>query len=567
MSGSASPETPTSTIPWRHDLLWLAILFAVLFGFRLGSYPLGPGDEGRYAEVPREMLASGDWVIPRLNGVYYFEKPPLMYWLTAASESVFGLNAWAVRFVPAALALGGVLLTYSAARRLHGREAGFVSAIVLGTSLLYFAIGRLPLLDMGLTVLMSATLFCFLLGVREPPGARRRWLFHGLYASAALATLTKGLIGFLVAGAVMFLWLLVFNQWKRLRPLHLPTGILIFLAITLPWHLLAASRADTWAHRYLVVEHFERFFTPMAQRPGPWYYYIPVVLAGLIPWAPFLFQAMRDSVRGGWAARKANADAWFFVVWVGFIFLFFSKSQSKLIPYILPVFPALAVVIGAWLAGAIRSPDGAQRLRGGLRVLSFVCGLLALALCAVVLRPNLVRLDPAQAAALRLPAFLMAGALVAGGILAPALAQSRGVRAAVTTMAAMMAVFFGALLFAAPTINKPSTKALTEIVAARAKPADRVFHYHGFFHDFTFYAQRTVGLVDYKDELELEEDAAARASGRFINEAEFRRQWTLPTRFWVVAKKRDVKALFADAAFHYHLLGETENYYLFSNQP
>ena len=234
---------PPETSSWRRDLLWLVVAFALLYGFRLGSYPLGPGDEGRYAEVPREMLASGDWVIPRLNGVYYFEKPPLMYWLTAMSESVFGLNAWAVRFVPAMLALGGVLLTYAAARRLHGREAGVASAVVLGTSLLYFAIGRLPLLDMGLTVLMSATLFCFLLGVREPPGTRRRWLFYGLYASAALATLTKGLVGFLVAGAVMFLWLLIFNQWKRLRPLHLPTGILIFLVIALPWHLLAAARA------------------------------------------------------------------------------------------------------------------------------------------------------------------------------------------------------------------------------------------------------------------------------------------------------------------------------------
>ncbi len=558
---------PPETSSWRRDLLWLVVAFALLYGFRLGSYPLGPGDEGRYAEVPREMLASGDWVIPRLNDVYYFEKPPLMYWLTAMSESVFGLNAWAVRFVPAMLALGGVLLTYAAARRLHGRDAGVASAVVLGTSLLYFALGRLPLLDMGLTVLMSATLFCFLLGVREPPGARRRWLFYGLYASAALATLTKGLVGFLVAGAVMFLWLLIFNQWKRLRPLHLPTGILVFLAIALPWHLLAAARADTWAHRYLVVEHFERFFTPMAKRPGAWYYYIPVVLGGLIPWMPCLFPALRDRLRGGWAARDRNADAWFLVTWVGFVFLFFSKSQSKLVPYILPVFPALAVLIGAWLADAMRAPDGGQRLRNSLRVVTFLCGLLAFALVAAVLAPGLVKLDVAQAVVLRPLAFVMAGALVIGGVAAPLLARIRGAAAAVAALAVMMAVFFGTLLFAAPTLNKPSTQALAQIVVAQARPGDRVFHYHGFFHDFTFYAQRTVGLVDYKDELELEEDAAARTSGRFINEREFRQQWNQATRLWVVAKKRDVKALFADAAFRYHLLGETEDYYLFSNQP
>ena len=571
-----TPENPS----WRRDLLWLVAAFALLYGFRLGSYPLGPGDEGRYAEVPREMLASGDWVIPRLNEVYYFEKPPLMYWLTAMSESVFGLNAWAVRFVPAMLALGGVLLTYATARRLHGRDAGVASAVVLGTSLLYFAIGRLPLLDMGLTVLMSATLFCFLLAVREPPGTRRRWLFYGLYASAALATLTKGLIGFLVAGAVMFLWLLIFNQWKRLRPLHLPSGILIFLAIALPWHLLAAARAETWAHRYFVVEHFERFFTPVAKRPGAWYYYIPVLLGGLIPWMPCLFPALRDRLRGGpsdqlrgtspssvWAARDRNADAWFLVTWVAFIFLFFSKSQSKLVPYILPVFPALAVIIGAWLADAMRAPDGRQRLRNSLRVVTFLCGLLAFALVAAVLAPRLVKLDAAQAVVLRPLAYVMAAVLVVGGVMAPLLARTRGVAAAMGALAVMMTLFFGTLLFAAPTLNKPSTQPLAQIVTAQARPGDRVYHYHGFFHDFTFYAQRAVGLVDYKDELELEEDAAARASGRFINEAEFRRQWNQATRLWVVAKKRDVKVLFADATFRYHLLGETEDYYLFSNQP
>ncbi len=565
MSDPASPETAPA--PWRRDLLWLTVLFGLLFFFRLGSYPLGTGDEGRYAEIPREMIASGDWVVPRLNGVYYFEKPPLMYWLTALSESAFGQNAWAVRAVPAALALAGVLLTYAAARALRGREAGFLSALVLGTSLLYFAIGRIPLLDMGLAVLMSATLFCFLLAVREPPGRRRRLLFYGLYASAALATLTKGLIGFLVSGAVMFLWLLIFNQWKRLRPLHLPTGALLFLAIAAPWHVLAAMRADTWAHRYFVFEHFQRFFTPVAQRPGAWYYYIGVVLAGLIPWVGFLWPAVRDNLRGGWAARARNADAWFLVTWIGFIFLFFTKSQSKLIPYILPVFPALAVLIGLWLAAVLATPEAARRLKGGLRVFAFACGLLAVALCVAVARPALVRLEPAKALALQGPAYVMAAALVTGGILAPWLARVRSATAAILAMAATMAVFLATLLFAAPLLNKPTTQPLALQVRAEARPGDRVLHYRGFFRDFTFYAGRVVDVVAYKDELELEEDAAALASGRFLSEAEFRRQWDGPARMWVVAKRRDTKELFADASFRYHLLGQTEDHYLFSNQP
>src|SRR5476649_895380 len=111
-----TPETPS----WRRDLLWLVLVFGLLLGFRLGSYPLNNPDEGRNAEIPREMLATGDWVTPRLNGVNYFEKPPLVYWMTAASEKIFGQNEWSVRAVPVFFALWGVLLTYAAARRLHG---------------------------------------------------------------------------------------------------------------------------------------------------------------------------------------------------------------------------------------------------------------------------------------------------------------------------------------------------------------------------------------------------------------------------------------------------------------
>src|SRR6185436_4456401 len=228
-SPQTNPSAPTAS--WRRDLLLLALVFGALYFFRLGSYPFSNPDEGRYAEIPREMLASGDWVTPRLNNVNYFEKPPLVYWATAVMGKIFGLNEWSVRAVPALFALWGVLLTYAAVRRLHGRNAGLAAAVVLGTSLMWFALGHIPLLDMAVSVLMARALFAFLIGVQEPEGRTRRLCFYKLYASMALATLAKGLIGFLVTGAVMFLWLLVFNQWKRLRPLYLPTGALLFLVI------------------------------------------------------------------------------------------------------------------------------------------------------------------------------------------------------------------------------------------------------------------------------------------------------------------------------------------------
>jgi hypothetical protein len=319
-------------------------------------------------------------------------------------------------------------------------------------------------------------------------------------------------------------------------------------------------------HRYFVYEQFERFTSTVASRPGAWWYFVPIVLLGLFPWTGFLWAGLRDAVRGGWADRAKNADTWFFLTWAGFIFLFFSASHSKLPPYILPVFPALAVLIGRQLAPAFSA--GSPGPRGGLVVFSLFCGLLAVALCAVVMRPGFVHgMSAPQAEALRPPAFAMAAVLLLGGVLAPWLAGTRGPRAALGAVVATLALFCGVLTYAAADIQKPGTKELALLVRTLAQPGDRVMHYHEFFHDFTFYARRVVDVVAFKGELELVEDAAARASGRFLDDAAFRRLWPQPGRVFAVARKRDVTELFADPAFSYHLLGQTEDHYLFSNQP
>ena len=252
----------------------------------------------------------------------YFEKPPLMYWAVGGFRWIAFRPGRIVdaRLTPALFGLGGMLLTYAAARRLYRARRGRSRRRCPGdVGLLYFVLSRILLLDMAVSVLMSATLFCFILGVREPPGARRRWLFYGLYASAALATLTKGLIGFLVPGAVMFLWLLVFNQWRRLRPLYLPSGIALFLADR---RALAraggACATPTWAHFYFVHEHWERFTTTAQHATAPFWYFIPVSCSGLFPWIGFLWPAVREAIarrlgatRGKRGRPGSSSPGWF----------------------------------------------------------------------------------------------------------------------------------------------------------------------------------------------------------------------------------------------------------------
>jgi len=566
-----SPKAPPPSAPapsGRRDAVILTVLFAALFACLLGSAPLVNPDEGRYAEVPREMLASGDWVTPRLNGVPYYEKPPLMYWAVAACERILGPSEWSVRLAPALLGIAGILIAYGAGRRLYGRDSGFWSAIVLGTSLLYIAFVHLLGLDMAVSVLMSAALFCFIVGVREPPGRGRRLLFWGLYASAALATLTKGLIGFLIPGAVMFLWLVLIGQWRRLRPFYLPSGIVIFLAIAAPWHALMARRNPGWAHFYFIYEQFERFSDKTGHaRYQPFYFFILILIPGLFPWTGFLWSALRDALAGGWARRRENPEAWFLAIWALFILLFFSKSQSKLVPYILPICPPIAVLVGRWVAATLARPDAFQRMKPGLRIFGFLCGLLAAGACVAVLKPGLIR-DTASAVALRPYALILAAILCVGGIRALVPRGGPGsARGALTAMTVTLIFLIGVLLLAMPIIDTRSTKDVATAARGYVKAGDLVYHYHGFFHDFTYYTGSLVGLVKYTDELELQFLDPAERSARFIDDAEFRKEWAGPRRVFAVARVRDVGELFADPEFHYYVLMRGQHHYLFSNQP
>jgi 4-amino-4-deoxy-L-arabinose transferase-like glycosyltransferase len=566
-----SPKAPPPPAPvpsGRRDAVILAVLFAALFACLLGSAPLVNPDEGRYAEIPREMIASGDWVTPRLDGVPYYEKPPLMYWAVAACESLLGPSEWSVRLAPALLAIAGILMAYGAGRRLYGRDAGFWSAIVLGTSLLYIAFVHLLGLDMAVSVLMSAALFCFIAGVREPPGRGRRLLFWGLYASAALATLTKGLVGFLIPGAVMFLWLLLIGQWRRLRPFYLPSGIVIFLAIAAPWHVLMAQRNPGWAHFFFIYEQFERFSDKTGHaRYQPFYFFVLILIPGLFPWTGFLWSALRDGLAGGWARRREHPEGWFLAIWALFILLFFSMSQSKLIPYILPICPPIAVLIGRWLAATLARGDAFQRMKPGLRVFSFLCGILAAGACVAVLKPGLIR-DAASAVALRPYALVLAAVLCVGGMRALVPRGGPGsARGAVTAMTVILICLVGGLLLAMPIIDVRGTKDVAVAARAYIKPGDRVYHYHGFFHDFTYYSGSLVGLVKYSDELELQFLDPAERSARFIDDAEFRSEWAGPRRVFAVARTNAVGELFADPGFHYYMLVMGRHSYLFSNQP
>jgi len=346
----AAPGARLLRMPSRVVLALLAAaVLAVWFG-GLDYRKLADPDEGRYAEIPREMVQSGDWVTPRLNGVKYFEKPPLQYWATSISYSVFGMNDWSTRLWPALTGFLGLVLTWLVARNLFGGRAALYAAAALGSSVYYVAFAQIATLDMGLTLFMTAALVSFVLAMQSPPASRREAvLMLACWASMAAAVLSKGLIGVVLPGLTLVAYSLLqrdASPWRRLHPLK---GATLFTALCAPWFVRIAEANPEFAHFFFVHEHFERFTSTVHHRPGPFWYFVPILLIGLLPWT--------------WLAGEACVQAWrrrapsgsfspevLLLAWVTTIFVFFSVSGSKLPAYVLPAVPAIALLAGAHMA-------------------------------------------------------------------------------------------------------------------------------------------------------------------------------------------------------------------------
>ena len=337
-------------------LLILFIMPLFLYVGLLPVMPLMEPDEGRYSAIPSSMNKSGDYITPRLKEAVYIEKPPLAYWATALSFKIFGENEFSSRLFAGLCAWGCILIVYSMGRFLHDEKTGLYGAAVLTTSLFHFAIGRINILDMPVAFFLSLAIwsgyrFCTVAG-------RKEWLYL-CYLASALAFLTKGLIGIVFPAAIIVIWLVSVGRWRDILKLISPLGILIFFAVSLPWLILVQQAHSDFFRFFFVQEHFQRYTTTIHHRNQPVYFFLPIIVAGTLPWCAFLFKALRKKgaslICGGggqmsvwhkfpWFRRE---DAVYLLIWAGFMFLFFSLSSSKLIPYIAAIFLPLSLFLGS----------------------------------------------------------------------------------------------------------------------------------------------------------------------------------------------------------------------------
>jgi 4-amino-4-deoxy-L-arabinose transferase-like glycosyltransferase len=346
--------TPSSSSSrWRTwGLCVLPLLLLVLAALR----PLALPDEGRYADVGRWMWVSGDWLTPRLDGIPFFHKPPLLYWFEAASMAVFGVTPWAARCVVAAHACLMWALLFVCARHLAGVDVARRAAWILGSSLAFLIGGQYVNHDMMVATWMSVAIWCFARALMYDPGVHAGWARAG-FVACALGVLSKGLIGLLLPGLVLVLWITWTHQWRKVWSLPWVSGVLLFVALALPWFVLAArEHPDMLA--YMFGKHqFGRYTATTFNNARPWWFYGVAVAVLMFPW---VFLVLTDAVQRVWQRMRPLAIdtsaavevhphgvalCW---IWVVAILGFFSIPNSKLIGYALPVMPPLALLAALW---------------------------------------------------------------------------------------------------------------------------------------------------------------------------------------------------------------------------
>lgn len=488
----------------RETALVLAALVALVLLYlgEIGGYPLQDPDEGRYAEIPREMIESGDWVTPKLNYVVYFEKPPLLYWLVALSFEVFGETAGAARAVSALAGILTVIVTFFLGRHLLGARAALLGAGVLATSPIFFVLAEALTIDMVLTACMTATMAAFY--AAHVSDRKHGWVAL-VSLSAGLGVLAKGPVALVLPGLVALLFLLWRRDWSTLGALLRPLPIALFALVVVPWFVLVSRANPDFLHFFFVREHFERFTARVGHPEGP-FYYVPVLLLGPLPWtAVALALACTREGRSALAEVPREARS-FLVLWGVSIIGFFTAASSKLAPYILPALPPLALVAGGWLDRVVERPALAAAVARWLGTTMFVLGLVGVSAAAVAwpLESTFAQAFGGDDEDVRAIAAAALRSGLAFGVVGYIVGRSRlGGRQTAATAFLVLILGVGLGVYGAlpgRAVVKTSQE-IAEAVDAEYRDGDLVVLYKKLWQGMPFYTKRRVGMIRNYDEV------------------------------------------------------------------
>jgi 4-amino-4-deoxy-L-arabinose transferase-like glycosyltransferase len=506
----AASVTPTD---FRPDLrttlaLHLALLLcaaAVLFFVGLGRLPLLEPDEGRNAEVAREMLASGDWITPHFNGFAYLDKPAVYFWMVAASLKTFGISEGAARLPSALMAAATMLLVWFLAHRMFGQSVGLRAGIVFASCPLAMVFAREVIFDMTLTFFVTLAMVAFWLA--EDSSFRRPWLDVLMFGAMGVAIITKGPVGVLLPLLSVLIYEAVRGRWRELRRLRWGLGLLVFILVALPWFIAVSVRNPDFPRYAFWDESLKRFATGNAHRGGGIFYYIPVYLGGFFPWSLFLLLAGWNRLRRWRELKQAEGrPVLFLLCWTVWVFGFFTVSQSKLPGYFLPAVVPLSILMGlVWRDvgkdAQARSPDW---LTAGFALLLGIGILVAGASHSWVFASAQVRLakklHPGVLGLLK-PSLLYSGLILCAlAIVGRNLAsRMRGRVLAGATFALVAAIVpMLVLRWLVPLrlyAESDSSRRLAATILASPEKQLPLFGYYCFRTSLPFYLRRPVGLV------------------------------------------------------------------------
>jgi len=318
----------------RFASFFLLIVISINILWGIGSVPLLDPDEPVYAETAREMIEFNDYLSPRIYNEYWYDKPPMYYWLVAGVFKTSGVSDFGARLPSAIMGIATVLMLYLFLQRLSSESMAFWSTMVLGTCVEFFYLGKAAVTDMTLLFFITGALLSFY--------DRKYWL---MYVFMGFATLTKGPIGVVFPGAIIILYLLIMRQFGEIKRMHILRGLLICVAIAGPWYYLMYSvHGQVFIDTFLGFNNITRFTTPEHPTRVVWYYYVPVLLLGLFPWTGLFLSSLKASYT---ESSGTDFELMIFTnIWWVFVFIFFTISKTKLVSYIFPLFPPLAMIIG-----------------------------------------------------------------------------------------------------------------------------------------------------------------------------------------------------------------------------
>ncbi len=366
---------------WLLDRPWLILaLYAVWIGCTLNLRALFVPDEGRYVSVALGMLHSGDWLVPRLDGLPFFHKPPLFYWITASSLSVFGVHEWAARLAPFLASLSVAVTLFWFLSQHASRRAAGLSVLLLATFPLFFDASQFASMDTLVGSLIAITILLLAhASQRLAAGHSAGRILVLAYATAGFGMMTKGMIGFVLPGMAITFWLLWQRRYRQLYQLISLPGLVVFAAIVAPWFLLMEREFPGFLYYTFVYQQFDRYLDSNFNNPQPIYFYVMILFGGLLPWSLMAL--------GGHFSRRARTLFYqqtpsalknLGLIWILSILVFFSIPTSKLIGYILPTVPAFALLGALWLDSALAKAIQPERWLRRILGTALIGGLLGL---------------------------------------------------------------------------------------------------------------------------------------------------------------------------------------------